>query len=370
MSWWKRILRRDRVERAGLQAGKRLAAGDRVVMRGRGLGTVVEAQLENNRPFVSVRLDSGANLHVAAEDAPAIIQPLWSKEQAERLVARALEPAHPDPRPLDQRAAAFSLAISQGTFEEQIDLVRRFYAGPPAQSFTERRWSALLDKSIIDPLAQALDMDPRALTKRIRAAQKNAALPPQTPDSDHPTRPVPVYDQAAPKFGGFDYLGSFTCGPALAVGDLTTLAAQGDSRGGGSGSGARPGDISGRPAVCVVDTPAGRWHAYAIIDDEDAVVAGMLALHASASDVVAEAIRDTTVETKLTIDSASMVIMDADQRDDPNTSEALHLRVGRAEALAWGCSCATGHGGGVFSLRLARIDGHVRLINVRFVDDV
>ncbi len=302
--------------------------GQRVVIRGRCLGTVISVGDLILVEELDLEAGEESRFEIPTERALEEMRPIVGKPTAERVLAIARQRA---PRP-DHRASAYRKAIKSGDLDEQAQLLAASYAGP--QEPPEIQYQERLEKSVFGELALVLGKSRKSLRAQVRAVTMTEA----------PSRALTLPDMTSeivaanpPLLTGLELLGAFAVNAKLAVGES-------------------------RADVAVEAVP-GIWFAYASRDTEDEDdLDELIAVHRDHVAHIHELERSTRLIGKVPIEGAHIAIFDEALADDPELFDAIGQT--GFDILEDRCAAVGLPGDGVGHVRVAPARGRAAYVRV------
>ncbi len=309
-----------------------LQVGQAVVVRGRGLGTVVTVR--NDTIIVAERdLERGeeSQFEIPVESAGDAVRAIATPGEAER--ALALIATRSERLPADERGIAYRRAFKRGDLDEQARMLAAMYGGPAETP--ERQYQDLIERSVFGELALVLDTSRKALRARIRAANLGEPPPRSLGLADRRDELAAV---TVPPIDGFDSIGAFAVDAQIGVGEAN--------------------------ADVVVPADPGVWLAYAVRDENADYFTELVAVHAARVGEFAELRRGAKIAGKTPFEAAHMSIFDEAIVDDREVVDRM-LQAGCE--IVDGRSASLGLGGdGVAEVRVARDGERAICIRVLF----
>lgn len=306
-----------------------LQVGQAVVVRGRGLGTVVSVR-DDTITVAERDLEPGeeSQFEIPIARADDAIRAVATPVEAER--ALALIALRHERLPAEDRGIAYRRAYKRGDLDEQARMLAAMYGGPAETP--ERQYQDLIERSVFGELALVLDTSRKALRARIRAAALGEAQPRSLGLADRSDELAAV---RVPPIDGFDPIGAFAVDAKIGVGEAS--------------------------AAVVVSAEPGVWLAYAVRDEEVDDFSELVAVHVTRVGEFAELRRRAKKAGKAPFEGAHISIFDeaiVDDRDivDRMLQAGCEIVDGRSASLGLG-------GDGVAEVRVVR-DGE-RAICVR-----
>jgi RNA polymerase-interacting CarD/CdnL/TRCF family regulator len=262
--------------------------GQRVVIKGRCLGTVVAVGDSILVDELDLKPGEECRFEIPGDRVAEAIRPIVSRDVGERVLAIAKERAA---RPAtDERTLAYRRAYKSGDLEVQARLLAASYNGP--QEAPEVQYQERLEHSVFGELAVVLGTSRKAL----RAQVRQAAL------SEAPSRALALPDVSqelaavvVPTLPGFEPIGAFAVHERIAVGEYR--------------------------AECAVPARPGIWLAYAsrLDDDFDRV----FAIHRDHLAELRDLERQARAIGRSSIEGAHIAIFDEALADDAELFTAI-----------------------------------------------
>jgi RNA polymerase-interacting CarD/CdnL/TRCF family regulator len=290
-----------------------MQVGQSVVVRGRGLGTVVAVR--DGMIVVAERdLEAGeeSQFEIPVERAGDAIRAVATLEEAER--ALALVATRPERLPAAERGIAYRRAVKRGDLDEQARMLATMYGGP--SEAPERQYQDLIERRVFGELALVLKISRKTLRARIRAAALGEAAP----------RSVELAAVEVPPIDGFDAIGAFAVDAMIGIGEAH--------------------------ADVAVPAEPGVWFAYAARDDDADDFSELVGIHATKVGEFAVLRRDAKTAGKAAFEGAHMAIFDEAIVDDREIVDRM-LRA-RCEIVDGRCASLGLGGDGVAEVRVAR----------------
>lgn len=331
--------------------------GQRFVFPGRGLVQVEGSETRAGVEFLILALSS-MKIFLPIDEAPRALRPVVSKEEAERWLAelRTME-STPDDRRFAVRQAALMKVLVKGPDEARVRALQQLYASPFKLSFGERRLISVFEDAIVEEIAHVIERPAPSLVEELHALHSTTGAFSTTAAPRPPDPPPPPPPQAPIEIPDHDFLGAFSLrGDRLVIGDPAYVGSSNDER-----------DPTPAAANVLVAAAAGEWLAYERHDDEEGVVAALVAIHRDAAERWGSLL-DSIVEVgDVWVDGGTMAILDASVRDEELYRDAMQFRSDDGGLIEdRGCLCTSGGGDGVYPVVATMEQGRAVVVMVRF----
>lgn len=301
--------------------------GQHVVVRGKGLGTVVSVGSSILVDELDLKPGEESRFEIPQDRAAEALRPVVGRDSAERVLAIVRERTA---RPTEDRALAYRRALKSGELEAQARLLAASYGGP--RETPELQYQERLEKSVFGELAIAL-----GTTRKVLAAKTRSAVLGEAPSRalSLPDMSREVAFAKVPDLKGLVPIGAFAVHERIACGEVRADAS--------------------------VDAVPGIWFAYASVNEEDEDIDELVAIHADHVGQLRELERGVRTIGKLPIEGAHVAIFDEAMADDVELFEAV-AQAGR-EILEDRCAAVglAGDGHGAMRVSPAGRAAYVRI---------
>lgn len=315
--------------------------GEKVVQGGQGLGEVREITSFADQKFLQIAFPGGLKTMVPLERARQMLRRPMARSQAELLLAD-VKGAAPDPRHWRHRYRYATKVLVEGSVRQRAALLGQFYAlrAVKGLSFAERKIHDDAERAILSELAFVLEREQEPLTEELlEHFRKN---PPEAREPDEELsapvdRTVPFPKQGGEKINGWRYLGSFTCGATMNLGERGAVLTSKAKR------------KRGPHEFLSLEVASGAWNAYQRDVEGAEAVFFVHANHPLEPDVPTEDLGAIAVE------SDNLAALDADQRELTEVTENLRWEMSPAgRCFPWGVALYVPAGERAYSVHGAR----------------
>lgn len=340
-------------------AGTTLAPGDRAMIDGEGVFTLVEIKRDGGQEVAVFRRGPGGEvLGVALANADDFLRLLVSPAEAEQRRALLLDPTPArDDRPAATRRAERQAIIEDGTDADRLAWLRRSYASHHALTRAEKKAVDRLEGLLVDELAEVRGVEPAAQRAELRAAHAlRGAFRPGAPArrGEDPRDPRDPFG-----YPGFSYHGRFALhGDTLVLGDRVYTGSPHDGA-----------EVDRAPNLRL-PARSGRWHCYVELDPDrpDDTVEALVIVHDAIATRPAPAVAGLARAGSLWVDTGSMQALDAAVRDDPALHDVVHEASREGILAGRGCMSWSFGGDGNFATYVHTDGGVADLVLVDFAD--
>ncbi len=310
-----------------------LKIGERVVVRGHGVGTITGVGTAVIRVKAIESGDDDGAYEIPVAQAGEVLRPLVTPDVAQAAIVTLKGVAGRESRDVADRSIAYRRAAKGGVLADQIRELAAIYRNPEPE-YPEKQYQELLERAVYGELALVLDRPLRSLKTEMRKAILGEGPPAVLAFPDHSAE---LAAARQPAIATYDAQGAFAIDTKLAIGELA--------------------------AEVVLDAATGVWFAYTHGEMDDPEE-HMIAIHRD--HVTRHKVLDANAQPcgHSTAEAASIALCDLAQLDDLEfVNEVLSEGSG-----IHGQRCFRWHvgGDGRFPVRAASIDGRVVYVRVDF----